>query len=141
VYITRASIQIYGETTDRSTYSRFRCISITFKLTYLRSCLAGNKVSISRNMPASIAGSDDASATVRISREATNVKRTSRFVVSGFYTVFKIRFSLTLQYTTSTLRIPTENPSTSRRLLLSQHKVPDSEYTDASCVGIKIHSW
>ena len=58
---------------------RPRCRPVTFKLTHLHSPLAYNTVTISRSMTASVAGGNDASATVRISPAATNVRRAFRF--------------------------------------------------------------
>jgi hypothetical protein len=58
---------------------RPHCRWITFKLTYLHSPSVTNAVTISRNMPASIAGSNDQSATVRIGRGTTGVRRAFRF--------------------------------------------------------------
>jgi pectinesterase len=55
VVISRANIKIYGETSSLSSYS-------------------GNTVTISRNMPASVAGSNDASGTVRVTSAATGVR-------------------------------------------------------------------
>jgi len=82
VQITRSDIRIYGETTDRSTYGAPIYCRHTSKMTYLNSPIANNKVTISRNMPASIAGSNDASATVQIGGSATDVRRASRFTSS-----------------------------------------------------------
>ena len=101
-----------------------RCRWIMLRLTYLHSPSATNAVTISRNMPATIAGSNDQSATVRISPTATDVRRAFRFIPSlGSTIMIKAIYnpSLCLQYTTSISRIPMENLLIRRRLLLFRY--------------------
>jgi pectinesterase len=73
VNITRPNIHIYGQTLTPWTYGMFY---ITLSLVLVPMWTAEkNTVTVSRNMPATIAGSNDLSGTVRVLGNATGTRR------------------------------------------------------------------
>ena len=96
VNITRPNVYVYGQTLTPWTYCTFFITHYLVSVPMLTA--GGNTVTISRNMPASIAGSNDLSGTVRVLEGATGTRRI-HLVPSGY------RLSALNQFTVYNLNI------------------------------------